>query len=155
MLHLAEKRVPVLRLDLQQIPRTELVLQVLRGPETSQLSLDEDPDLAADGVRLLHGVSGEDGAPARPEAGADGVPDEPLGLRIHPRAGLVQEDNLGVAHHGYPVVELPLSSPTAVPAGLASVLLYVEAPQVVADEAVNVPLRDSSDPGEEPKVFPG
>ena len=51
-----------------------------------ELALDHDADAVAEGVGLLHGVRGEDGAAVLLEAGQHGVPHEPLGHGVHPSA---------------------------------------------------------------------
>ena len=54
-----------------------------------ELSLHHDADSGAECVRLLHGMSSEDGTTALLEAATDRVPYESLRLRIHSRARFV------------------------------------------------------------------
>ena len=79
-----------------------------------ELSSNHDANLVAQCVRLLHGVSGEDGAAVPDEGCVDHVPDVPLGLRVHAGARLVQQHHLRVPHHRHGVAHLPLGSTAAV-----------------------------------------
>ena len=71
------------------------------------------------------------------EAGLYCVPDKPLALRIHPGAGLVEQDNLGSTEHAHGVAQLSLCTSAAVLGILVCMLLYPKSHQVAVDEAGN------------------
>ena len=98
-------------------PQGELVLQVSDGPEALELTVDHDGEPGAEGLALLHAVAGQDDAlPGRLDLLYD-PPEVPPRHGVHPSAGLVQEDDGGVANQRHRHVQLTFVSP-AVGAGL-------------------------------------
>ena len=83
--------------------------------------------------------------PAHPETGQDGVPDEALRLGVHPRAGLVEQYNLGLAEHGHGVAQLPLRAPRAVVGVLLGVLLDPQSLHELVGQSPDVRGRHAAD----------
>ena len=135
-------------------PQGELVLQVGHRPEALELTVDHYGEPGAQGLALLHAVAGQDDAlPGRLDLLYD-LPEVPPGHRVHPGAGLVQEDHRGVAHQGHGHVQFAFVS-SAVGAGLSvNVLLDAEEvgpPGHLPGDLVQV---DPPDPGHQPQQLP-
>jgi len=85
-----------------------LVAQLTERAHELELALLHDGQHVRERLGLVHRVRGEHHARVVLEL-LDGVPHEPLGLRVHARRGFVQQDRLGVAdqrtgHHQFALV---------------------------------------------------
>ena len=83
--------------------------------------------------------------PAHPETGQYGVPDEALRLGVHPRAGLVEQDDLGLSQHGHGVAQLALGAARAVVGVLPGVLPDPQPLHELVGQSLDVRGRHAAD----------
>ena len=82
---------------------------------------------------------------SHPETGQYGVPDEALRLGVHPGAGLVEQDDLGLAQHGHGVAQLALGAARAVVGVLLGVLPDPQPLHELVGQSLDVRGRHAAD----------